>query len=65
MDSVIELASNAPEWLVLITTIISSSAALAALTPTPKDDAAVGKVLKVLFQAVNILGLNVGKAKNK
>lgn len=39
--------------------VVSVASALAALTPTPKDDEWVAKVYKI----VDVLALNVGKAK--
>lgn len=41
--------------------VIAVAAAIAALTPTQKDDNIIAKIMKV----VNVLGLNVGNAKNK
>lgn len=49
------------EILLVITTVIAAASAIAAMTPTPKDDA----VLKVIKGIVDRLALNVGKAKNK
>ncbi len=37
------------------------ASAIAALTPTPKDDTIVGKIYKI----VDWFALNVGKAKDK
>ena len=48
--------------------IISFAAAVSAVTPTPKDDELVGKVQKAygkLYKVVDILALNIGRAKNK
>ena len=46
-------------WLV-ITTVVAAAAAIAALTPSPKDNSLIGKIRKV----VDFLGLNWGFAKN-
>jgi len=43
----------------LIPQIIAIASMVCALTPTPKDDAILGKVYKIL----ELLALNVGKAK--
>lgn len=43
-----------------ISTIVSACAAIAALTPTPKDD----RVLRIVRNTVDILGMNWGNAKN-
>lgn len=44
-----------------VSTIVSACAAIAALTPTPKDDAALRNIRKV----IDALGLNWGHAKNR
>ncbi|MDP0496400.1 MAG: hypothetical protein Q7Q73_09345 [Verrucomicrobiota bacterium JB024] len=49
------------EILLIITSVIAAASAIAAITPTPKDDA----VLKVIKGIVDKLALNVGKAKPK
>ena len=41
--------------------IITSASAIAALTPTPKDDMLVGKLYKI----IDWCSINVGKAKEK
>lgn len=41
--------------------VIATASAVAALTPTPKDDGWVKKLYKLL----DLLALNVGKAKDK
>lgn len=47
------------EWIALIGSIHATASAIAAMTPTPKDDAFIGKVYKV----IEILALNFGRAK--
>jgi hypothetical protein len=44
-----------------ITAIIAAASAIAALTPTPKDDTFIGKAYKI----IDWLALNVFKAKDK
>lgn len=44
-----------------ISTVVSGAAAVAALTPTPKDDNAVAKVRRV----IDVLAFNWGNARNK
>jgi len=44
-----------------LTSIVAACSAIAALTPTPKDDGWVKKLYKI----VDILAINVGKAKDK
>ena len=45
----------------IITGVVAVASAIAALTPTPKDDNIVGKIYKF----IDLLALNVGKAKDK
>ena len=47
--------------LAVLSGIIATASAVAALTPTPKDDGWVKKLYKLL----DLLALNVGKAKDK
>ena len=49
------------EWLGIITGIVCAASIICALTPTPKDDAMIGK----LYKAIELLALNIGKAKDK
>ena len=42
-----------------VTAVVTAAAAIAALTPTPKDDAAVAWVRKI----IDVLALNIGHAK--
>jgi hypothetical protein len=47
------------EIISVITTIIALASIVAASTPTPKDDEWIGKLYKI----VDLLALNIGKAK--
>ena len=53
-----EMILNAITWITIIVTVASL---IAATTPTPKDDVWIGK----LYKFVDLLALNVGKAKEK
>lgn len=44
-----------------VTLIVTIASLIAASTPTPKDDAMIGK----LYKFVDMLALNIGKAKDK
>lgn len=44
--------------------VIGAAAAVAALTPTPKDDSAIAKVQGIVKKIADVLGLNIGNAKN-
>ena len=43
----------------IITTVVTVASFIAAVTPTPKDDQLIGK----LYKAIELLALNIGKAK--
>ena len=45
----------------VVTAVIAAASAIAALTPTPKDDGLLKKVAKI----VDLLALNVFRAKDK
>jgi hypothetical protein len=47
--------------LLILTSAVALASAVAALTPTPKDDSIVKKV----YGLIDALALNVGKAKDK
>jgi hypothetical protein len=53
-----EIIFNIITW---VTIIVAVASLIAASTPTPKDDIWIGKLYKV----IDLLALNVGKAKNK
>tara|TARA_R110002050_G_scaffold175787_1_gene308650 strand:+ start:728 stop:916 length:189 start_codon:yes stop_codon:yes gene_type:complete len=55
------LVSNVDSILFAVSAVVAASSAVAALTPTPKDDSIVAKAYKVL----DWVALNVGKAKDK
>ncbi len=55
------ILENKEALISIITGIVAVASAIAALTPTPKDDTIVGKIYKV----IDMLALNVGKAKDK
>lgn len=47
------------EWLGIITGVVCGASIICALTPSPADDAMIGKLYKIL----EMLALNIGKAK--
>ena len=55
------ILENKEQLFGVVTAIIAAASAIAALTPTPKDDTFVGKAYKI----VDWLALNVFKAKEK
>ena len=47
------------ELVGIITGVVCAASIICSITPTPKDDALIGKLYKIL----EIAALNVGKAK--
>ena len=45
----------------IISVLVTIASAIAAITPTPKDDVWIGK----LYKLIDLLALNIGKAKQK
>ena len=54
------IIENKEQLFGIATTVIAAASAIAALTPTPKDDTFVGKAYKV----INWLALNIFNAKS-
>ena len=54
------IIENKEQLFGIATAIIAAASAIAALTPTPKDDTFVGKAYKV----INWLALNIFNAKS-
>jgi hypothetical protein len=55
------ILNNKEQLFGVVTAVIAAASAIAALTPTPKDDTIIGKAYKL----VDWLALNVFKAKDK
>jgi len=55
------ILENKEELFTVLTTIVAAASAIAAITPTPKDDTFIGKAYKI----VDWMALNVFKAKDK
>ena len=45
----------------IISVLVTFASAIAASTPTPKDDKWIGKLYKI----IDVCALNIGKAKDK
>jgi len=59
MDTLLNLISD-QSWFGIVTAVIALASAIAAATPTPKQ----GTVLAKLYFIIDLLALNVGKAKD-
>jgi len=55
------IMGHTSELIGMLTAVVSAASAIAALTPTPKDDGWVKKI----YGLVDFLAINVGKAKDK
>lgn len=55
------ILQNKEDILHTLTAVVTAASAIAALTPTPKDDTFIGKIYKL----IDFLALNVNKAKDK
>lgn len=60
MDTILQFIQNQP-WYGVVTAVIALASAIAALTPTPTE----GSTLAKLYKIIDVLALNVGKAKDK
>lgn len=49
------------DYIQIATMVVAVASAIASATPTPKDDEWVAKIYKI----VDVLAINVGKAKQK
>ena len=61
MDIIMAIIENIPY-------IISFAAAISAVTKTPKDDEVVKKAQKAYnigYKVIDVLALNIGRARNK
>ena len=55
------IIENKEQLFGVVTAVIAAASAIAALTPTPKDDTLIGKAYKI----IDWLALNIFKAKDK
>ena len=61
MKVLLWLSAHSEQIIHGLTAIVTGASALAALTPTPKDDSFLGKIYKI----IDWLALNIGHAKDK
>ena len=60
METLIQLVQNQP-WYNILAATVALASAIAAVTPTPK----AGTVLAKVYVIIDLLALNIGKAKDK
>lgn len=61
IQAIVWVSTHSDQIIGALTSIVTGASALAALTPTPKDDTFMGKLYKI----IDFLALNFGKAKDK
>jgi hypothetical protein len=61
MEIITWILENKLDLVHAVTAVVTAASAIAALTPTPKDNGWIAKAYKL----VDWLALNVGKAKDK
>ncbi|MCF4166462.1 hypothetical protein L2U69_12480 [Zavarzinia compransoris] len=54
------IVRNGDALLSVATTVVAAASAIAALTPSPKDDG----IVRVLRRLIELLALNVGNARS-
>ena len=59
METLLQLVQGQP-WYSILTATVALASAIAALTPTPK----AGTILAKVYGIIDILALNIGKAKD-
>lgn len=59
MDTILQFIQTQP-WYGVVAAVIALASAIAAITPTPAEGSTLGKVYKI----IDLLALNVGKAKD-
>jgi len=59
-ELIIQLVKSTP-WYSVLTAAVTLASSVAAVTPTPKK----GTTLSKVYGVVDLLALNVGKAKDK
>lgn len=60
MNTIVQILQSSP-WFTVATAAVTLASAVAAATPTPKKGTALSKI----YKTIDILALNIGKAKQK
>jgi len=60
METLLQLVQDQP-WYSILTAAVALASAIAAITPTPK----AGTILAKVYGLIDLLALNIGKAKQK
>lgn len=65
METITNILAVIPDWIEAIALVVTAASAVAALTPTKKDDDAIAKALVFIRKVANLFALNVANAKPK
>lgn len=60
MDTILQFIQTQP-WFGVVAAVVTLASAIAAITPTPAEGSTLGKIYKI----IDLLALNIGKAKDK
>ena len=61
MEALSWISANIETVIAIVTAVVTLASLIASITPTPKDNAVIAKVYRV----VDLLALNIGHAKEK
>ena len=65
METITNILAVIPDWLEALGLLVMGASAIAALTPTKKDDDFLAKVLAAIRKVANLFALNFANAKPK
>lgn len=61
MEAIKWISANIETVIAIVTAVVTLASLVASVTPTPKDNAVISKLYKV----IDLLALNIGHAKEK
>ena len=61
MEALSWISANIETVIAIVTAVVTLASLVASVTPTPKDNAVIAKLYKV----IDLLALNIGHAKEK
>ena len=61
MEALSWISANIETVIAIVTAVVTLASLIASVTPTPKDNAVITKLYKV----IDLLALNIGHAKEK
>ena len=61
MEALSWISANIETVIAIVTAVVTLASLIASITPTPKDNAVITKLYKV----IDLLALNIGHAKEK